>query len=83
MTSVLERGTKLKLEMFIPIANGLVHELRSNGAIDATTHSADNATLRATNFSNSGNLLPNELFLVAERSSHLFVGTTGMGRHTP
>lgn len=51
------------MKKFIPVANGLVHELRRDCAIDTAADSADNATLGATNLSNTGNFLPNELFL--------------------
>lgn len=49
--------------LHIPVANSLVHELRSYSAIDTTADGANNATLRPADFSNAGNLLPDKLFL--------------------
>jgi hypothetical protein len=48
----------------VPITNGFVHQLRSDGAIDSTTHSTNDPTLGTTNISNSRDLFSNELFLI-------------------
>ena len=47
----------------IPITNGLVHKLSSNGAVNTTADGADHTTLFTTDGANTGDFLTNELFL--------------------
>lgn len=52
-----------------PVADSLMHQLRCNGAVDATTNSTDDATLRTTDIPNASNLLSNKLFLFIKQIS--------------
>lgn len=46
-----------------PIANGFVHQLRSDSAIDATADGAYNPTGFAADFADTSNFLPYEFLL--------------------